>query len=389
MSLFGNSIGQMMINVEDDVFKAKDIFGEIGLYEREPDNGILDKELDSALKVFQKEKGLKIDGLLHPDGDTEQAVIMELGRQTHEQAPQRGWIVDHQKKPKDPLLVLRETLEKSRPKTQNQSPLELLLGNLEALEKTPDVIKTLQEKQVPKPEDKPAPVDATGRMMRDEIPPVPDRKPEIEKKPRQQDMPDNFDEIADFVKKQEGAVDHLYKDTGGNMTVGVGHLITNVEEAKKLPFYMHDENDKPVRPATPKEIETLYGQIKKIPHGQGVGSSVYNPQTIPKMKDIKLREQDRDQLFKKDLEQRVKELRQNWPEFDDVPPKMKIALMDIHFNIGAGNFKPAQWKEFKKALDAKDWKKAAKESHRDTPHEGRNDKTRDKILEIIEDEQEQ
>lgn len=73
----------------DDVFNIKNALKRSGHYE-EPDYGITpypDKELFSAIKRFQKDKDLKIDGIINPDGETIQALKLFDGSSDIGNAP--------------------------------------------------------------------------------------------------------------------------------------------------------------------------------------------------------------------------------------------------------------------------------------------------------------
>ncbi len=67
------SVGNMMKNDEDDVINVKNALHRLG-YRAEPaQNGIIEQETDEGIRSFQREKGLKVDGYLMPEGETENA----------------------------------------------------------------------------------------------------------------------------------------------------------------------------------------------------------------------------------------------------------------------------------------------------------------------------
>ncbi|MCK6417826.1 MAG: hypothetical protein L6Q57_02665 [Alphaproteobacteria bacterium] len=76
--LLQNNVGNNMINKERDVKKVKEIMSRLGRFDNakspEP-HGIITRELDQSIKTFQKENNLKIDGIMHPKGETETALI--------------------------------------------------------------------------------------------------------------------------------------------------------------------------------------------------------------------------------------------------------------------------------------------------------------------------
>ncbi len=238
MSLFGNSIGQMMINDEEDVFKAKEVLSEIGLYEREPDNGILDQELDSALKIFQKDQGLKIDGILYPNGETEDALTQNFAQKQDQ----------------------KETLEKHRPQAQRKSPLEMLLGNLDALEEAPErIFRAVEEKKTPHSKEKPESVDATGRMIRDKLPSVPERKPVAPRGSKNNDKGHTIDTFFPKLSSEEGAFTEGVNDRRGRTNIGINKGILDEykdwkeSKGEKLPD-TYTQNVKKVSPELARRI---------------------------------------------------------------------------------------------------------------------------------------
>ncbi len=224
-------------------------------------------------------------------------------------------------------------------------------------------------------------VDATGRMIREERnqPPTPQKKPaDIPVPPRKPPILSNADDTAaaDFILKQEDEVYHLYKDTEGNVTVGIGHLLKNADDAKKLPFYVYDENDNPLRVATDAEIEKAFEQVRTIPHGQEDAAKEFEPQAKG-MQNIRLLPEDTKAVFKRDLRSKAEELRKNWPNFDKLPKELQIGMLDVHFNTG--KMTPETWKGLNTAINNRDKEGIIREIHRVTKHENRNKDVQDML----------
>lgn len=72
--LIKNSVGNNWINDEGDVIRIKTAFQKLGYYKRPVRNGIIDHELDMAIKEFQYDNDLKVDGYMLPDGETEHQI---------------------------------------------------------------------------------------------------------------------------------------------------------------------------------------------------------------------------------------------------------------------------------------------------------------------------
>lgn len=68
----GNSRG----NLPRDILRVKDRLQSAGDMEKEKEpHGYITREMDDAIRGFQKEKGLKVDGFMLPGGETERALI--------------------------------------------------------------------------------------------------------------------------------------------------------------------------------------------------------------------------------------------------------------------------------------------------------------------------
>ena len=61
------------------------------------------------------------------------------------------------------------------------------------------------------------------------------------------------------LDEYEGNISHMYLDSKGYVTVGVGHLLRTLQDAQKLPFM----NNKNIR-ATVAEIKSDYACISPI-----------------------------------------------------------------------------------------------------------------------------
>lgn len=74
------SVGNNRDNMTDDVLRVKSKLSENGMFDffKEPEpHGYITREMDQGIKEFQKAKGLKVDGFLLPNGETERALFSE------------------------------------------------------------------------------------------------------------------------------------------------------------------------------------------------------------------------------------------------------------------------------------------------------------------------
>lgn len=80
--LLGGSVGHAGENDRADVIKAQVLFGNTGHYDLAAlgvPTGWPGASLEQAMRRFQKERGLQVDGLMLPQGETLQALRDELG----------------------------------------------------------------------------------------------------------------------------------------------------------------------------------------------------------------------------------------------------------------------------------------------------------------------
>lgn len=153
----------------------------------------------------------------------------------------------------------------------------------------------------------------------------------------------------------EGNVSHMYLDSKGYVTIGVGHLLNTVVEAQNLSFVDAKTN----KQVTAEEIKTDFEEVLKQPKNKL--ASFYKPYTklILPLTEI-------DKLTNSHIENFYKELKLIYAELDTYPEAARLALFDLIFNVGMTNLR-TMWPSFNSAVKAKDWKKAGDNSIRKTP----------------------
>lgn len=72
------SVGNNLQNNPEDVRSIKKNLKTIGYYNEEFDNGYLTRPMDIAIRNFQTDFGLKVDGKLYPGGETEREITNKL-----------------------------------------------------------------------------------------------------------------------------------------------------------------------------------------------------------------------------------------------------------------------------------------------------------------------
>ena len=109
-----------------------------------------------------------------------------------------------------------------------------------------------------------------------------------------------------FIKSSEGCKYIIYKDSMGNKTVGIGHLLLPTDKIKKA-----------------------YSE-----------------------KDVR-------DFFNKDCESAIMIARKHFPNFDSLSDDAKEIVVSLCFNLGSGGI--SKFKNFKAAIVSKDFTRAAKE----------------------------
>jgi GH24 family phage-related lysozyme (muramidase) len=165
-------------------------------------------------------------------------------------------------------------------------------------------------------------------------------------------------ELKKKIELYEGNIDHMYLDSNGFVTVGVGHMIPNAGDAAGLAFYVR----KTAVPATEEQKKAEYEAVLK--ETMGKVASWYKSKTSLFMKPA-----DIDALTHEHIQSFEKELRNLYstsaypPGFEKFPEEVRLALFDMIFNLGAAKLKNS-YLSFNLAIAKADWEKAASECFR-------------------------
>lgn len=159
--------------------------------------------------------------------------------------------------------------------------------------------------------------------------------------------------VADRLIRFEGSVPYMYRCTGGEVTVGIGHAIQSAEDAMALALM----------PWT--SIEEDYAKVATAPMGQKYAASYYGPLTTTRMSDSAIL-----QLCGADICLFEEQLKQALPDWDSYPEPAQEALFDMGYNLGIAGL--MKYPRMLAAVDRADWVTAAAESHRNGIPEERN-----------------
>lgn len=177
------------------------------------------------------------------------------------------------------------------------------------------------------------------------------------------------------LETYEGCVEHMYLDTKGYITVGVGHLLSTLTNAQSLAFIVQKDS----KAATKEQIKTDYDTVKK--QTKGLLSSTYKKHT-----KLKLKKTDIDKLTNKHIDTFEGELKKVYGSdaFAAYPSEVRLALFDMIFNLGMTNLKN-KFPTFNKYIKAKNWSDAAKESNRSDVSDARNKYVKDLLEKAAKD----
>lgn len=171
-------------------------------------------------------------------------------------------------------------------------------------------------------------------------------------------------EVSKNIEKYEGRIPHLYLDTVGKVTVGIGHMVPNKVAMATVTMYKKGKNNLLVL-ATAAEKHAEYDTIKKQSFGRSYGATLFKKHTTLTMKDVDINAQ-RDkhvQSFYKELTGYYSTGNGFAKGFDTMPAEVQKALFDMVFNLGITKLK-SQYVRFNGFIKTEKWDDAAKQSNR-------------------------
>ncbi len=159
----------------------------------------------------------------------------------------------------------------------------------------------------------------------------------------------------------------MYVDTTGNVTIGIGKLISSAHAATQMPFVHRATGE----PATDDEIRNEFFAISNQPAGRR--ASYYRKFTNLVLGDATIRSLARDHV-----DENRQQILQLFPNFDSFPDNVQVAIYDMVYNLGIGGLR-RKFPKFVAAIRRGDWNAAADESSRSQVSEDRNQRTEDRL----------
>lgn len=174
------------------------------------------------------------------------------------------------------------------------------------------------------------------------------------------------DSLRKLLASNEGRVSWMYLDTRRNVTIGVGHLIPDLNHALSLPFVLKRV---PTTRALPDTIRNDWYNVKSEPAGKS--AAYYGIATVTALTDS-----DIDSILASDVSLIQLGLITEFPSWDTFPPPAQTALTDMAFNLGVHGL-VNKFPRLAAAVRVCDWGVCAVESKRGGISDARNDSTRD------------
>jgi len=160
--------------------------------------------------------------------------------------------------------------------------------------------------------------------------------------------------LRENLERYEERVPHMYLDSNGFVTVGVGHLISSVTEAQKLAFVTAEGTS-----ASGDEIKADFEAVKALTKNRL--AKFYKQHT-----KLTLTNAEINRLRDNHIVSFGVELKRIYSDFDTYPAEVQLALYDMIFNLGMTKLRN-NWPKFNAAINAKNWQQAADESNRKAP----------------------
>jgi len=176
-------------------------------------------------------------------------------------------------------------------------------------------------------------------------------------------MQQQLDTLVENLRRFEGAIPWMYRDTApaGNVTVGIGVLLPDEGAAVALPF----RNTKAGRGATETEIAQDFARVRAIRGGLNAGEyRGFAPLELPDGEVTALAVRRLEDVF-------LPGLRGLYAGFDRWPWPAQQVLVDMAWNLGLAGLE--KFYQLRQACHTGDWARAADESHVATSRPARNE----------------
>jgi hypothetical protein len=173
--------------------------------------------------------------------------------------------------------------------------------------------------------------------------------------------------VDDFIRhlkneNVEGFFDFMYKDSGDNVTIGIGKNLTGnggADEAVKLltgkAFSISTKEF-----SSGQQIREAYTTVLNSPL-KNTGGTPEEARQFSPLTDVRILEADAGTLAVSHFQQergksKSMDSRDHYPDFDHVPKGAQLVAFDIIYNTNGAKFD--EFEKFKKAYNRRDWAQA-------------------------------
>ncbi|MBI5259006.1 MAG: glycoside hydrolase family protein [Burkholderiales bacterium] len=183
--------------------------------------------------------------------------------------------------------------------------------------------------------------------------------------------------LAIKLEEYEGRIPHLYLDSVGLVTVGVGHQVAHRNDMAALTL-MTGGSGTPMRAATLKEKQDEFDTLAKQRKGYRAGWYAQHASLTMRDAEINALLTAHIDGFHAKLAKAYTRQKGYPKDFDGLPHNVQLALFDLIFNLGPTGL--TKFTQFDKSIKAGDWKKAAEQCNRSQVSGGRNEYVKKLLL---------
>ena len=164
----------------------------------------------------------------------------------------------------------------------------------------------------------------------------------------------------------EGVVQHMYLDPKNNVTIGIGHKLDNVDEAKRFKYYHKDTQEFIEK----EDVWLVEKDFKRVLKEKGKNTT---REKFKNMTSLRITIDAIEKRFEADVDDFIDQLTYHFPDFDTYPKMAQLGMLDLLFNMGhvgfIGTKADPKFPVFKGALKYRNWIGVAEESHREVEDE--------------------
>jgi len=178
-------------------------------------------------------------------------------------------------------------------------------------------------------------------------------------------MIDYLDHKREHLIRGEGSISHMYLDTVGLVTVGVGNMLSDAVSAAALPFVRRSTGSA----ANAFEIEEEFDLVRALE--KGMLAQRYEDFTSLDLPEIEIH-----RLLDDRIEEFESGLIEDFPGYESFPEEAQIGLLDMVFNLGRSGLN-RKFPTFCRAAREQDWMTCAEECQRRGISDARNQETQE------------